>query len=90
MPTVWVRAVARCLSLIDADLASSGSGLRLMSELRSRSNTRNASFCILLATNTLAGAATAFDLGAHELVEQGVSPEELTADFAAVDPQTGH
>lgn len=63
--------------LIRDDLASTGSGLRLMSELRSRTNTRNAGFCILLSGNSLSGSGTAFDLGAHELIEQGVPPEEL-------------
>ena len=63
--------------VIEADLAGAGSGLHLMSELRSRLNTRNAAFCLYSAQVSGAGAAMAYDLGAHDMVTPAVSPQEL-------------
>lgn len=65
--------------LIEADLNGPGSGLRLMSELRSRTHTRHAAFCVQASFGAATGAAVAFDLGAHDLVAQGIPAEELAA-----------
>ncbi|MDZ4136294.1 MAG: diguanylate cyclase, partial [Paracoccaceae bacterium] len=63
--------------LIESDLADTGAGLRLMSELRSRSQTRHAAICILRPQGALANSAIAFDLGANDLVDAGVDVREL-------------
>ena len=63
--------------LIEADCMGPGGGLRLMSELRSRSTSRHAAFCILSGPNSATGAAVAFDLGAADLVTEAVAAEEL-------------
>lgn len=64
--------------VIEAELAGAGSGLHLMSELRSRLNTRNAAFC-LYTPQEPAGmvAAMAYDLGAHDMVSPAVPAQEL-------------
>jgi two-component system cell cycle response regulator len=63
--------------LLHADLGGAGGGLRIMSELLSRNSTRNASFCIW-ATHAASGlSATAFDLGAHEVVDETMPTAEL-------------
>lgn len=54
--------------VIEADLASPGAGLRLMSELQSRPATCHAAFLILLAEGRASLAATAYDLGAQALM----------------------
>jgi two-component system cell cycle response regulator len=63
--------------LIEADLSGSGRGLRLMSELRSRANTRNAAFCLLIAQGAVGAMAMAYDLGAHDLVTPAIPPQEI-------------
>ena len=63
--------------LIEADLAVAGGGLRLMSELQSRSNTRHAAFAILSGPDTAPAQAMAFDLGAHDVVGADTSACEL-------------
>ncbi|MDB5659499.1 MAG: response regulator receiver modulated diguanylate cyclase [Cypionkella sp.] len=63
--------------LIESDLSGPGSGLRLMSELRSRTHTRHAAFCVQTSPGSAISAAVAFDLGAHDLVTQSISAEEL-------------
>jgi two-component system cell cycle response regulator len=65
------------LFLIEADLSASGSGLRLMSDLRSRSATRNAAFCLHVGAGAVGAMAVAYDLGAHDLVTQAVPPQEI-------------
>lgn len=54
--------------VIEADLASPGAGLRLMSELQSRPATCHAAFLILLAEGRGPLAAMAYDLGAQALM----------------------
>lgn len=54
--------------VIEADLASPGAGLRLMSELQSRPATCHAAFLILLAEGRAPLAAMAYDLGAQALM----------------------
>ncbi|MGL6209000.1 MAG: diguanylate cyclase, partial [Paracoccaceae bacterium] len=63
--------------LIEADLDHKGAGLRLMSELRSRSGSRDAAFCILNRQLQSDHAAIAFDLGANDLVDAAMQPDEL-------------
>ena len=63
--------------LIAADLAQTGEGLRLMSELRSRPGTRHAAICIALADDTRDGGAMALDLGANDLIAAGCDPREI-------------
>lgn len=54
--------------VIEADLASPGAGLRLMSDLQSRPATCHAAFLILMAEGSGALAAMAYDLGAQGLM----------------------
>ena len=63
--------------LIEADLAVAGGGLRLMSELQSRSNTRHAAFAILNSPDATFAPAMAFDLGAHDVAGTETSACEL-------------
>ena len=63
--------------LIESDFNGPGSGLRLMSELRSRTHSRHAAFCVQSSLGSTIGAAVAFDLGAHDLVALGIPAEEL-------------
>ena len=63
--------------LIESDFNGPGSGLRLMSELRSRTHTRHAAFCVQSGLGAAIGAAVAFDLGAHDFVPHIVPAEEL-------------
>ena len=63
--------------LIDSDVGSEGGGLRLMSELLSRSASRNAAFCMFNQSGASHLPAMAFDLGANDVVDQKISPSEL-------------
>ena len=63
--------------LIDAKLGGKDCGLRLMSELRSRPATRNSAVCIMRPKNSAESTAIAFDLGADDVVDADISPEEL-------------
>lgn len=63
--------------LIEADLDGAGSGLRLMSELASRAATRHSATCIVTATAKGEATATAFDLGADDVVPRGLGAREL-------------
>lgn len=65
--------------LIESDFNGPGSGLRLMSELRSRTHTRHAAFCVQSSLVNAVAAAVAFDLGAHDVVAPGMAAPELTA-----------
>ena len=72
-----IDGIAPDIFLIDSDLATASAGLRLMSELRSRANTRNARFCILLPEIAQISPAMVFDLGANELIEATTGAEEI-------------
>ena len=63
--------------LIEADVGGAAGGLRLMSELRSRTNTRHAAISILVPDAAHAGVAMAFDLGANDVVSAALCPEEI-------------
>ncbi len=68
--------------LIESDFNGPGSGLRLMSELRSRTHSRHAAFCVQSGLGSAIAAAVAFDLGAHDLVADGIPAEELALRLA--------
>ena len=68
--------------VIDADLALQGGGLRLMSDLRSRTATRSAGFAIYRSENSTVSPAMAFDLGAHDLLSPETAPAELALRLA--------
>ena len=63
--------------LIEADMEPPHTGLRIMSELRSRSGSRHAAFCVMNRAKDAASAAMAFDLGANDLVDAGMNRHEL-------------
>ena len=63
--------------VVAADLARSGDGLRLMSELRSRAGTRYSAVCVMLPAEARETAAVALDLGASDLIEAGADPAEM-------------
>ena len=62
--------------VIEADLAAKGDGLRLMSDLRSRSVTRHSAVCVRLRAPSDSDAAMAFDLGADDVIDAGLDPRE--------------
>lgn len=68
--------------LIDADFDGPASGMRLMSELRSRTHTRHAAVAVVATQNTSGTAANAFDLGANDLVSNTIPAEELAMRLA--------
>ena len=70
--------------LIHADLNGPGGGLRMMSELLSRSTTRHAAFCIFNPEAPQVLAATAFDLGAQDVVDAATPPAELALRLHAL------
>lgn len=63
--------------VIAADVTGDTGGLRLMSDLRSRANTRHAAVCIVQKATTQEAAAITFDLGANDLIEPDFDPQEL-------------
>jgi two-component system, cell cycle response regulator len=63
--------------LIDSDVNGEGGGLRLMSELLSRSASRHAAFCILNQSTPHPAPAMALDLGANDVVDSRIPPSEL-------------
>lgn len=70
--------------LIDSDLGPAGSGLRLMSDLRCRGDSRHAAICMVQGGEDATLAAMAFDLGADDLVAPGVDPAELALRLRAL------
>jgi two-component system, cell cycle response regulator len=67
MPDVYV---------IEAAIGADGGGLRLMSDLRSRSGSRHAAVCMVMPQTSGAEAAIAFDLGADDMVPADADPRE--------------
>ena len=63
--------------MIHADLNGAGDGLRLMSDLHSRTSTRHAAMCILVEPGDRENAAMALDLGASDLLTVGTEPREM-------------
>lgn len=70
--------------VISADLANTGDGLRLMSNLRSRQSCRHAEMCIVLPEHGEDQAAMALDLGASDVVGVNCPPRELALRFDAL------
>lgn len=67
---------AHDLYLIDGDAGAGNPGLRLMSDLQSRTASRHAAFAVLTGEET-PPAAMALDLGAQDVIEAGTPPQEL-------------
>ncbi|OYU18858.1 MAG: diguanylate cyclase response regulator [Rhodobacteraceae bacterium PARR1] len=61
-----------------------GGGLRLLSELRSRGETRHAGICLWQSGNDAAEAAQAYDLGADEVFTPDMSAPEIALRLSAV------
>jgi two-component system cell cycle response regulator len=62
---------------VAADLGAQGSGLRLLSELRSRTESRHAALCVILPERARDLAAMALDLGANDLLTTPLDPQEM-------------
>ncbi len=63
--------------LVYANLLRAGDGLRLVSQLRSRQETRQSVIVLVVPKGDRMIAAKGLDLGASDFVEEGVSTEEL-------------
>jgi two-component system, cell cycle response regulator len=63
--------------LIEADLCGAGGGLGLMSDLRSRAETRHAAICLERNVEMQPAPSIAFDLGANDVVNSQVPTDEL-------------
>ncbi|WP_347310519.1 diguanylate cyclase domain-containing protein [Defluviimonas sp. SAOS-178_SWC] len=63
--------------VVEANLTRPGEGLRLMSELRSRTGTRYSAVCVMLPAEACETAAVALDLGASDLIEAQADPAEM-------------
>ena len=62
--------------VISADLDLQGAGLRLLSDLRSRTTTRHAAIVMSVPTGARDAAAMALDLGANDLMSGPFDPDE--------------
>lgn len=63
--------------IINCDLAKPDDGLRLLSELRSRPETRHSAIIMVAPKDGHDKSASALDLGTNDLMFDGFSPEEL-------------
>lgn len=63
--------------VISSDLTKPNDGLRLLSELRSRAETRHSAIIMVVPQNAHDKSASALDLGANDLMFDGFQPEEL-------------
>jgi len=63
--------------VIACDLAKPDEGLRLLSELRSRPKTRHSAILMMIPKDARGKSATALDLGANDLMIDGIDPEEM-------------
>jgi len=70
------------LFVIAADLAGSGDGLMLISELRAMPSTRHAAILVVLKPEQRRAAAMALDLGASDLMALPLHPEEMALRIA--------
>ncbi|MEX5727147.1 two-component system cell cycle response regulator [Rhodovulum iodosum] len=71
------------LFVIEGDLGGPGGGLRLLTELRSRSETRHAAVLIVLPPTARETAAMALDLGANDLMTAPLDGAELALRLKA-------
>jgi len=65
------------LFVLAADLGAANDGVRLLSELRSRTATRHAAIVMVHPVGADDAQANALDIGANALIEQGFDPAEL-------------
>ncbi|PIE15678.1 MAG: diguanylate cyclase response regulator [Rhodobacterales bacterium] len=63
--------------IITCDLAKPGDGLRLLSELRSRADTRHSAIIMVVPKDAFDKSASALDLGANDLMFDDFSADEL-------------
>ncbi|MEL6211774.1 MAG: hypothetical protein AAFR44_16630, partial [Pseudomonadota bacterium] len=70
--------------IIDQNLASHGSGLRLLSDLTARAHSRNAAVLVVMEKPDPEACAAGFDLGANGVVLGPPEPEELAARLLAI------
>ncbi len=70
--------------VLDSAGAGMAENMRLMSELRSRAATRHSAICIISANITDDEATMAYDQGADDLVDIGVSADELALRLTAL------
>lgn len=70
--------------LIAADIHQSGDGLRLLSELRSRSQSRHAAFVVVLRPEREDMAAVALDLGAGDVLSSQFATAGIAAEAAII------
>lgn len=78
------------LYVIAAQAMQGAGGLRLLSELRSRSATRHAAICILADDVTPDAAAMAFDLGANDVMARATPIAEIGLRIAALVRRKRH
>lgn len=75
-----IRAIGHTVPdvfLIDGTAGKNGDGLRLLSELRSRPATRHSAICIVHPKGKSDSAALAYDMGADDVVNADVTPQEM-------------
>ena len=72
------------LYLIAADLGAGGSGLQLMSDLRCRGAGRHAAIALALGGGARNAAAMALDLGADDVLPEGIAAEEAALRLRAL------
>jgi two-component system cell cycle response regulator len=72
------------LYIVGIDLESPGSGLQLMSELRSRPGSAHAAICLVLPPGAHGIAATALDLGADDVLPEGFDGAEAALRAVAL------
>lgn len=77
--TIGPGEVPHDLFVIAADLATRNDGLRLLSDLRSRAQTRHAATVMILPQGESERAAIALDLGAGDILYDPFDPDELAA-----------
>jgi two-component system, cell cycle response regulator len=63
--------------IIHDDIGGASNALRLLSELKSHAATRHSAVCVVSPSDDGDSAAMAFDLGADDVVEPGISGREL-------------
>jgi two-component system, cell cycle response regulator len=63
--------------LIEVDLDQPHSGLRMLSELRSRIETQHSAIIMVYGNQDREAAVLALDMGASDIIEEGFTPEEL-------------
>lgn len=83
-PNICPEHPAPDVFVLDSAGAGMAENMRLMSELRSRAATRHSAICIISANITCDEATMAYDQGADDLVDIGVSPDELALRLSAL------